>query len=465
MRFISIFLVIVTVMSPAMLNADWVDDIIGSANASVNYPSTFEGQQRGYFSAGGISFRYTPKTDYLFSVEPPRIRAGCGGIDIYLGSFSYLRPEYLVEKLKKILKIAPAMAFQLAMSTLCEPCENIMSKLEAITNAINNLQIDECQASKALVAYTMDKVLPHDSQKLRNEAERAEQYFNDQAKSWMEIGDSLKQNDYTPESTFQERVSECGKLQEILEFGGKISFVDYALEKRNVDSNTRKFVSAAFGDIKKEFDNQGLKIKYQYISSCITDSNSIKDVKVKGRNFTSTFNCTDITQKTFKEGVVAIIDSIVTKMKNKQALTSSETTFVSVMPLSVYSLLKIVASGNESLRPHVIEYAVNAYLYYLYMSAYEETKRAKNDISRNMSLSDTGGPKCQVAAELTDLSKVLDEFAQEIDKMGMKIYSQYMDSVSALNEAIDAQRAEEQMYEEMQKRFYEVVMRKGGNKK
>ena len=45
-----------------------------------------------------------------------------------------------------------AVAFDLALNTLCEPCSTIISKFEAIANQLNSLQLDECAAGKQIVA-------------------------------------------------------------------------------------------------------------------------------------------------------------------------------------------------------------------------------------------------------------------------------------------------------------------------
>ena len=74
--------------------------------------------------------------DHLFSAQAPRFKVGCGGIDLFMGGFSFLNVNYLVQKFQKILQAAPAMAFDLALSTLCQQCSNIMKSLEALANEL-----------------------------------------------------------------------------------------------------------------------------------------------------------------------------------------------------------------------------------------------------------------------------------------------------------------------------------------
>lgn len=142
-------LVSVAFSTPAY--AGFADDWV--AQKVVTRPNSYKGQTRSYASLGGFSYRYqAPTTDKLFTVTPPRVRAGCGGIDMQFGAFSYLNMEYLVDKLNKILRMAPAAAFDIALNTLCQQCSATISKLEATLNAFNSLQLDDCKAAKALIA-------------------------------------------------------------------------------------------------------------------------------------------------------------------------------------------------------------------------------------------------------------------------------------------------------------------------
>ena len=87
---------------------------------------------------------------------PPRVSAGCGGIDIFSGGVGLLDFDYLVEKLQNILQASPAAAFDLALNVLCEPCATTIKSLTAIADQLNQIQLDDCKASKAMIATLMD---------------------------------------------------------------------------------------------------------------------------------------------------------------------------------------------------------------------------------------------------------------------------------------------------------------------
>ncbi len=150
---VSIFLVSLILFNIPMAHAGWVDDWFDQAVSSG--PDTFEGQKRGYISGGSLMLRYPRTNDYLFTVTTPSFKGGCGGIDLFLGGFSYLNPEYLVDKFQRIISAAPAFAFQIAMDTISQQISKVMEGQTALIDRLNQLQFDDCKASKALVALPM----------------------------------------------------------------------------------------------------------------------------------------------------------------------------------------------------------------------------------------------------------------------------------------------------------------------
>lgn len=150
------FAAVAAVLASAPAKADWVGEWFDqSATTSAG---GYRNQQRGFYSAGGFSGRYRMSNDYAVTVSPPRLEVGCGGIDLFGGGFTYLDPEFLVEKFQRIIQAAPAFAFDLAMSQYCQQCKDGMNTLTAITDQLNSIQLNDCRMSKRLVtAVAEDK--------------------------------------------------------------------------------------------------------------------------------------------------------------------------------------------------------------------------------------------------------------------------------------------------------------------
>ena len=138
------------------VRADWFSDL--TDRIQTNSPAVWEGQKRGYFTGGGFGVRLKTSREPLLNIQPPRISAGCGGINAFWGGFNYLRPEYLVQAFQNIMSAAPAYAFKLALQQLCDPCDDVMSALQQISQAANNLAIDECGSAQALVKSGGDAI-------------------------------------------------------------------------------------------------------------------------------------------------------------------------------------------------------------------------------------------------------------------------------------------------------------------
>jgi len=137
------------------VRADIGSSIGGMINESVNYaPPTFkEMGERGYVGFGSLSIREPVGNLNIrpFSFTPPFVKKGCGAIDIAMGGFNFLGFDYLVQKLQQILQAAPAFAFQLALEVFVPQVSQVLSKINAIADMINNINFDACKASTNLV--------------------------------------------------------------------------------------------------------------------------------------------------------------------------------------------------------------------------------------------------------------------------------------------------------------------------
>jgi len=134
--------------------ADWVSDWFASATTTSS--GGYQSQQRGYYTLGSFQGRWRLGNDYLVSATPPSYKVGCGGVDLFGGAMSYLDPEFLVEKLERMIQAAPAFAFNLALQEFCKPCVAAMEALEQITDQLNAMQINDCRLSQRLAAVMVN---------------------------------------------------------------------------------------------------------------------------------------------------------------------------------------------------------------------------------------------------------------------------------------------------------------------
>lgn len=135
---------------PGGLQAGMLDDWIAATSSSSG--GYFEGQKRNYLFGGSYSARWPTSTDYPITIQTPRLSIGCGGIDAFLGGFSFLGFDYLVDKLQAMIMNAPAIAFDLALNAMTQQLSSSMKSFEGIINTLNSMSMNECEGARSLLA-------------------------------------------------------------------------------------------------------------------------------------------------------------------------------------------------------------------------------------------------------------------------------------------------------------------------
>lgn len=138
-----------SINSPAMTMQQLFDSV--GAQGNVSNPSVLQGQTMNLYTGGSLFMRMPKKTYNLASVTPPSWNAGCGGIDLFLGGFSFINKDQFVAMLRNIGSNSLGYAFKLAIQNLCPTCDNVMQALQASSQMINRQNIDSCEAAKGIV--------------------------------------------------------------------------------------------------------------------------------------------------------------------------------------------------------------------------------------------------------------------------------------------------------------------------
>lgn len=316
-------------------------------------PNYMEGQNRGYFNAGSFSARWHNSNDYLFTAMPPKVKGGCGGIDIFMGGFSFLNAEYLTAKLQKIMSAAPAAAFDIALKTLCEPCSNTIKSLEALANSLNSLQLDDCKASRVVAAYLMDP-LAKDGAKKQDELDKIQKDFllstgiKELSKGIDDLVKSVKGNPL-PETKFTDMIAGCP--QDIKDVLGKNGYVLDNISAKlgiNVPGFTN-LVRGVIGDVYFSISNNHLVVNY--ISSCEENKQITLDSFKNGKLYSKPTSgvCTPVpdANKDLVKYVQTKMQKIATAIRNKSLLASDDTAFIQKSPLAIGLVLK-TAVGTQT---------------------------------------------------------------------------------------------------------------------
>jgi conjugative transfer pilus assembly protein TraH len=97
------------------------------------------------------------KVYQLAAIQFPSAKAGCGGIDVFGGSFSHISATEFKNMLKNITAALPGIAFQLALAV--SPLLGGLTKwAKGLETWINNARINSCETAKAIVSTAAESI-------------------------------------------------------------------------------------------------------------------------------------------------------------------------------------------------------------------------------------------------------------------------------------------------------------------
>jgi conjugative transfer pilus assembly protein TraH len=131
------------------------DDVGVMGNVSM--PNSFQGQTRDFYTGGGVQIRAPQRTYQLATFDPPRMpAAGCSGIDIYAGAFSFINSDQLVQMLQNIGNNAVGAAFALALKSVSPQLEAVVTYFQDLAQKVNAMNLNSCQVATGIVTATAE---------------------------------------------------------------------------------------------------------------------------------------------------------------------------------------------------------------------------------------------------------------------------------------------------------------------
>ena len=468
---------IMLVISPVCTSsAGWIDDWVDQKVYSG--PNYLKGQQRGYYSGGSFSARWPVKKDYLLTVQPPRIKAGCGGIDIFTGGISFMNFDYLVKKLEKILQSAPAAAFDLALNVLCEPCSKAIKSIESIANALNGMSLDECKASKAIAAYALDKTNAQDLFGDSNDYDHSgelEDYYSDYLNvqglqdSYQKTKESITSSSGTsvPNASPDSLIAGCPDEVTALFYhqGSMIANINDQIGL-NESQEYIELVRGFVGDIELVLGGpRGVSINV--IPPCSNNNQKSVDNLVYGdveKRSLDTGLCTPVSDSkvNMTAYVKQMILDIANNIQSKIPLTPAQNAFIQSNPLSVLSVIKgaIAANNVDVIAANLADPTAKAYSYRLMDDMYQ---RIWFMVQRGQLIASKAQPKNGVPAETCKyevLKPQIDKLAalgDKVENTREALRSSYFTSIAEIDSVYSLvnkfQKTDETINRDLARRF------------
>ncbi len=360
-------LIVIFLLTSPIASADWTDDWFASSTSSG--ASSYKNQQRGFYSAGSYSARLNVSNDPLLSISPPRISAGCGGVDVFLGGMTMLDPDYLVDKLQNMISAAPAIAFDTAMKVMSKELSETMKSFEKIINDLNSIQVNDCQWASKLGEPVGDYIGTAASNRLRTLDGKVGQALGS-VTSWYEGTENQTASNQEPTEDIKQLTVDCPtQFKNIFKTG--------SLLQNAADEFGFSYVDTMRGFVGDVFINADAAVNapvIEPVSSCPENNESSIDDFVAGnaqkkvQTIAGTVCQNDsATAGGLREMVSNSMVAISNKLKTKTAITAAEEAFLTSTPIPILPILvDSIALGDEAMAIALTEEVV-AYAYAFYM--------------------------------------------------------------------------------------------------
>lgn len=222
-----------------------MQELFDSVNAqgNVSNPAVLQGQTMNLYTGGSLFMRMPKRTYNLASVTPPSWNAGCGGIDLFMGGFSYINKEQFVAMMRNIGSNALGYGFKLAIQNLCPTCDNVMQALQATAQQINRLNMDSCEAAKGIVNASLPDSWTRGKQQAAKGFGVNSNIFGDIADAWTNV----MNNESKANSTINQVATANPAIKDSLPTG---NVVWKALKKLNgIDDEYRMVLMSMVGTV------------------------------------------------------------------------------------------------------------------------------------------------------------------------------------------------------------------------
>lgn len=153
-KILSILLLTVMSLDPSRAGMqENLESAFRSLGMSHNVTSSggYEDQTGGFYTGGSVFARSKVHQSELFSLQLPHYRSGCGGIDLFLGGFSFINAQEFTQLLRNIGSNASGYAFNLALATVTPQIKSVLDDLSAAVRQMTTHSINSCEAAATLV--------------------------------------------------------------------------------------------------------------------------------------------------------------------------------------------------------------------------------------------------------------------------------------------------------------------------
>ncbi|MFA6038134.1 MAG: conjugal transfer protein TraH [Legionellales bacterium] len=314
----------------------------------------YQGQTAGLYTGGQLFARQEVRKNNLGSISFPSYRGGCGGIDMFMGGFSFINADELVSLFEAIGNNALGFTWLLAMDTLSPSINNATQTMQNLANEVNAFNINSCEAAASVVGGVWPKTDEAQKQVCANIAASTGKY-SDWAAARQACGAEGERAEI-----LQDHLD--GEFKELILHDTNLAW--QAIQKNDFlrqDSQLAELFMSLTGTIIIDVpQNDHTEPRYQYFYPLIERSSVISSLLYGGD--ATLYQCRDLDEclevnesavtiavsSGFVQQVQEILDGITQKIIIDQELSDSEIAFLGSTSLPIYKMLNVEAAYSTA---------------------------------------------------------------------------------------------------------------------
>ena len=115
-------------------------------------PGTITTKDRVGVMGGSLSVRSPVRSVSVVAFDPPRLDAGCGGVDLYGGSFTFINHQQLTQLFRQIGQGASGLIFKSGIKLINPQLDALITEFQTTVQSLNNLRANTCNMAAALIS-------------------------------------------------------------------------------------------------------------------------------------------------------------------------------------------------------------------------------------------------------------------------------------------------------------------------
>jgi len=136
--------------------SDAFNSLLGSVSGSYSAPGSFSDGVRNTETFGGARIRFQKTKLQLISITPPNFSAGCSGIDMSFGGFSFINGAQIQKLISSIMQNSSGLVIQQGIRLFCPICADVLATMQDLAQKAAAMSMDSCSVAQKLISGGVD---------------------------------------------------------------------------------------------------------------------------------------------------------------------------------------------------------------------------------------------------------------------------------------------------------------------